>query len=69
MSYPVVSAREEDSATHLADLMLTHRLNRVPILSAEGTAIGIVTREDVLRAIVLMAAIPARGDAPATPST
>jgi CBS domain-containing protein len=67
MSFPVVSAREEDTATHLADLMLTHRLNRVPILTAEGKAVGIVTREDVLRAIVLMAAAPSRGEAPAAP--
>ncbi len=54
MSYPVIWAEQEDTAVHLADLMLAHRLNRVPILNRDGKAIGIVTRDDVLRAIILM---------------
>jgi CBS domain-containing protein len=50
MTYPVVSATEDDTVSHLADLMVSHRLNRVPILRG-GEVIGIVAREDVLRAM------------------
>lgn len=50
MTYPVYSSTEDESLVHLVDLMVTHRLNRIPIVR-DGKVIGIVTREDVLRAI------------------
>jgi CBS domain-containing protein len=46
-----VFAGEDTPVEALADLMLSHRVNRLPILRS-GRAVGIVTREDVLRAIV-----------------
>ena len=51
MSHPIVFAGEDTPVEALADLMLSHRVNRLPILRS-GRAVGIVTREDVLRAIV-----------------
>ena len=51
MSHPIVFAGEDTPVEALADLMLTHHVNRLPILR-DGRPVGIVTREDVLRAIV-----------------
>lgn len=50
MHFPVVAANENTPLEQLVDLMLQHRVNRVPILR-DRTPVGIVTREDVLRAI------------------
>ena len=57
MSYPVVAAGEDAPIEALADLMVQHRINRVPILR-EGKPVGVVTREDVLRAITRPALEP-----------
>jgi CBS domain-containing protein len=51
MHAPVVSAGEEASLAELADLMLKHAIKRVLILR-EGVLVGVVSRADVLRAVV-----------------
>jgi CBS domain-containing protein len=50
MSRSVVTATEETTAHELADLMVKHRINRIPILR-DGRLAGIVGRGDLLRAI------------------
>jgi CBS domain-containing protein len=47
----IISADEEASLAELADLMLKHGIKRVPILR-EGVLVGIVSRADVVRAVV-----------------
>lgn len=51
MHTAVISAGEEASLAELADLMLNHRIKRIPILR-EGVLVGIVSRADVVRAVV-----------------
>ncbi|MCC6727771.1 MAG: CBS domain-containing protein [Chthonomonadales bacterium] len=50
MSTELVAADEEASISDLIDLILEHHVNRVPILHGRKP-VGIVTTEDVLRAM------------------
>ncbi len=51
MHTALISADEEASLAELADLMLQHGIKRVPILR-DGVLVGIVSRADVVRAVV-----------------
>ena len=51
MHTAIISADEEASLADLADLMLKHGIKRVPILR-DGVLVGIVSRADVVRAVV-----------------
>ncbi|MBX5223135.1 MULTISPECIES: CBS domain-containing protein [unclassified Rhizobium] len=51
MNETIIAADEEASLAELADLMLKHRIKRVPILR-DGVLVGIVSRADVVRAVV-----------------
>ncbi len=50
MTTPVVSVTERASAQEIADLMMRHRIKRVPVLR-DGKVVGIVARADLVRAI------------------
>lgn len=50
MVTPVVTATEQTSAREIADLMMQHRIKRVPVLR-DGKLVGIVSRADLVRAI------------------
>lgn len=50
MSRPVVTATEETTLHELADLMVQHWINRVPVLR-HGRLVGIVSRSDLVRAL------------------
>ena len=52
MSTEIVSASEETPIEEIADLLMTHRIKRVPILR-RGKIVGIVSRADIVRAIAL----------------
>ncbi|MFM7321443.1 MAG: CBS domain-containing protein [Armatimonadota bacterium] len=51
MTGDVLTATPETSVDELGATMVKRRINRIPIVSGDGTLLGIVTREDVLRAI------------------
>ena len=51
MHTAIISAGEDASLAELADLMLKHGIKRVPILR-DGVLVGIVSRADVVRAVV-----------------
>jgi CBS domain-containing protein len=50
MTKKVATATEDTPVSKLADLMITRRINRVPILR-DGKLVGIVSRADLLRAL------------------
>lgn len=50
MTQPVITASETSHVTELAEMMVQHRIKRVPIVR-DGKLIGIVSRADVIRAI------------------
>ena len=51
MQRTMITATERSSATEIADLLSRHHIKRVPILR-EGKLVGIVSRADLIRAIV-----------------
>jgi CBS domain-containing protein len=51
MRAPVISAGEDASLADLSDLMMKHGIKRVLILR-DGVLVGVVSRADVLRAVV-----------------
>jgi CBS domain-containing protein len=50
MTTPVVSVTERTSVREIADLMIRHRIKRVPVLR-DGKVVGVVSRADLVRAI------------------
>ncbi len=61
MSAALVSVAEEDSAERIAQLMQDHGIRRVLVLR-DGRLVGIVSRADLLRAILRATPGPARLD-------
>jgi CBS domain-containing protein len=49
MTKKVITATEDRSVSELADMMITRRINRVPIVR-DGKLVGIVSRADLVRA-------------------
>jgi len=48
MSRPAVTIGPDEPVSHAARLMYSRRVKRLPVISDDGTLIGIVTRSDVL---------------------
>jgi CBS domain-containing protein len=51
MSAPALTARPAQNVSEVARLMVDYRINRVPVVAA-GELVGIVSREDLVRAFV-----------------
>ncbi len=47
MTRDVVTAAEDTSADAVCDMMITHRINRIPVVR-DGRPVGIITRSDLL---------------------
>lgn len=54
MRHPVVTVRPNSKLADAARLMIRHRISGLPILSAEGVVIGLVTESDIFRVLVDM---------------
>lgn len=52
MTTDVVTVREDDTIQDVATLMVQRKINRVPVVD-DGNLIGIVTRDDIIRAVHL----------------
>ncbi len=50
MNAPAVTVNETSSYSEVADLMAGKAVNRVPVIDAGGRLIGIITRNDLIRA-------------------
>jgi len=48
MTAPVVTVAPEDTVSHAARLMYTHKVKRLPVVDANGHLVGIISRADVL---------------------
>ncbi|MCS6771858.1 MAG: DUF190 domain-containing protein [Kiritimatiellae bacterium] len=51
MSQPVVTVREHETVRVAVDLMIKHKIKRLPVVDSEGRLVGIFSRLDVFRAI------------------
>lgn len=60
MSRHVITAEEETPVEELSRLMVSRRINRIPILRGK-TLVGIVTREDLLRGFLESFSGPSSG--------
>lgn len=52
MKTPAVSLKPENTVEDAANLMLKKNIGRVPIIDRKGILVGIIDREDVLRALI-----------------
>lgn len=52
MRKEVVAVSEETSLYEVARIMLIQKIRRVPVVDKDNTVIGIIARQDVLRALV-----------------
>lgn len=53
MTREVATARAEWPLTRAVEEMYSRGVNRVPVVDAQGRALGILTRDDVIRAVAL----------------
>ncbi len=53
MSTPVVTATPETTAHDLADIFMTKKINRAPIIDPNGLLVGMVTRTDLVRSTLV----------------
>jgi CBS domain-containing protein len=61
MSSPVLAVGVDDSVAHAHDLMRSHRVSAVLVLGKDGTAAGVISRRDLLRArLPLRGALPSK---------
>ena len=51
MSAPVITVSEETSLRDIADILTSRRIKRVPVVR-DGRIVGIVSRADLVRALV-----------------
>lgn len=49
MKTPVVVAREDEDSSLTLERMRTHGVRRIPVVGREGTLVGVVTADDMLR--------------------
>jgi CBS domain-containing protein len=52
MTKKVVTVSDEDPISHVSKLMRRNKINRVPVVNHRGELIGIVTRGDILSALI-----------------
>ena len=52
MHKPVVIANEDEDTATVIERMRTHGVRRVPVVNRHGTAVGIITLNDLLRVFV-----------------
>ena len=62
---PVVIARETEDAGAVAERMRTHGVRRIPVVDERGALVGIVTLDDLLKALLseMHALVEAQGRA------
>lgn len=54
MTKRVYTVKEEDDISDAAQFMDTHSVNRLPVVDDDGKLIGIITRGDLISAMVIM---------------
>ena len=52
MTSPAITIEPFRAIHHAAEIMTTRKVNRLPVVDADGKLIGIVTRADLVRAFV-----------------
>ena len=50
MSFPVITVHEDETLAQIAELFASKHINRAPVIDQEGGMIGIVSRDDIVKA-------------------
>jgi CBS domain-containing protein len=53
MTTPIVAVQEDAGFVETLHLMRTHKIRRMPVVSAAGTLFGIVTSDDIINHLVM----------------
>jgi len=61
MSRSVVTVLPEFTLEEFAEVLLKHKISGCPVVDREDRMVGIITRQDLLRAIVSVAGLPNKG--------
>ena len=51
MRKDIVTVDEDTALSEVARIMLTQKIRRIPVLNKEGKVVGIVARQDVVKAL------------------
>ncbi len=51
MTTPVITVNQNEDVHRIANIMLSKRVNRVPVIDDEGKLVGIITRSNILSSI------------------
>ena len=54
MKHPVITLKQEDTIEKAKEIMLSKKIGRIPVVDNKGKLVGIVDREDILRAYLGM---------------
>jgi len=52
MNYRVKTANPSTPASEIADIMVSNRVNRVPIIDENKKVVGIITRADIIKSMI-----------------
>ena len=52
MRKDVITVDEDTALCEVARIMLTQKVRRIPVLNEEGKVVGIIARQDVVRALI-----------------
>lgn len=53
MSTPIITVREDEDLIETLHLMRTHKVRRMPVVTAAGTLFGIVTADDIVNLLAM----------------
>ena len=53
MSTPIITVREDEGLIETLHLMRTHKVRRMPVVTAAGTLFGIVTADDIVNLLAM----------------
>jgi acetoin utilization protein AcuB len=61
MTKAPITTPSDQTVDEAADVLLKHKISGAPVVDHKGTVVGVITRDDILRALISLTAMGARG--------
>jgi acetoin utilization protein AcuB len=61
MTKDPITTPSDQTVDEAADVLLKHKISGAPVVDHKGTVVGVITRDDILRALISLTAMGARG--------